>query len=342
MIYVISDIHGMYDALKNLIWQLEDIGDVSELIFLGDYIDYGPSSKEVLDFLIELQYPKTFLAGNHEDLLLQYIHKDIRDRHFSDSFWLSDNEGERTVRSLVGKYSMERNARGEYGSVESKNIWFNEKLEKRYLDFFNNLQYSIRREINGQRYLFTHANVLDNGKEDIRNYFDKSTYTLFHAYLHQQNIYGALSPMNYRPYKEYEPMSSQKVAHIDDYIVIHGHTPVCTINGLPEVYNKHCCPCIETNVQYDCNVKCEAEYIGEETVLQFDIDRSDICSVNIDTGAVLGQRLSAFGIDNEKSAKRRNSNGHEYTVVQALTNTINKNKAWLRRYRYIVKDNTVD
>ena len=40
MIFVISDIHGMLDALKNLIWQIEDKSNygknVEELIFLGD------------------------------------------------------------------------------------------------------------------------------------------------------------------------------------------------------------------------------------------------------------------------------------------------------------------
>lgn len=46
------------------------------LIFLGDYIDRGPSSKEVIDYLIGLQkdgYKTIFLRGNHEQTLLDAI-----------------------------------------------------------------------------------------------------------------------------------------------------------------------------------------------------------------------------------------------------------------------------
>ena len=89
MIFVISDIHGMLDALKNLIWKIEDKyknDDIEELIFLGDYIDYGPNSKEVIDYITALPYKKTFLAGNHEDLLLQFFHKDLRDATFSENY----------------------------------------------------------------------------------------------------------------------------------------------------------------------------------------------------------------------------------------------------------------
>lgn len=339
MVYIMSDIHGMYDSLKNLIWQMEDMGDISELIFLGDYIDYGPNTKEVLDFLIDLPYRKTFLAGNHEDLLLQYIHKDIRDKHFSDSFWLSDNEGEQTVRSLAGRYAATKDLTSERDVTISKHAWFIETLGERYMDFFHSLQYVVRREIGGQKYLFTHANVIGDGKEDIRNYFERNDYLSFHTYLYEKNIYGALSPINYRPYPEYD-RKKQVVEQIDDYIVIHGHTPICTIKGLPEVYQKFDCPCFETNAEYECKVLREAEYIGEETILQFSIDKADICSINIDTGVALGKGLSAFGIQDKKPIKKLfdNDDKCEYTAVQALVNTINKNKAWLRKYRYIVKD----
>jgi hypothetical protein len=52
----------------------QDEGDC-RLIFIGDYIDYGPSSREVVDALLQInkEFDCVFMAGNHEDLMLQYL-----------------------------------------------------------------------------------------------------------------------------------------------------------------------------------------------------------------------------------------------------------------------------
>lgn len=67
---VIGDIHGCLKALKSLI---EYIGPTPEdsLITLGDYIDRGPHSKGVIDYLIELQTTHQLvpLKGNHECMM---------------------------------------------------------------------------------------------------------------------------------------------------------------------------------------------------------------------------------------------------------------------------------
>jgi hypothetical protein len=44
-------------------------------VFLGDYIDRGPASKEVLDLLVERRSrtEAVFLKGNHEDLFLKFL-----------------------------------------------------------------------------------------------------------------------------------------------------------------------------------------------------------------------------------------------------------------------------
>ena len=68
--WVIPDIHGCALTLKTLIeYQITpDEGD--ELIFLGDYIDRGPDSKGVVDYIMSLEesgYKVRKLMGNHED-----------------------------------------------------------------------------------------------------------------------------------------------------------------------------------------------------------------------------------------------------------------------------------
>ncbi len=52
------------------------------LFFIGDYIDYGPSSKKVIDLLVDLPFDKVFLRGNHDDLLLQFVKRsDLFEEH---------------------------------------------------------------------------------------------------------------------------------------------------------------------------------------------------------------------------------------------------------------------
>jgi len=72
--YVIGDIHGCYESLKRLIDNIP-LSTNDKLIFLGDYIDRGPNSKEVIDFLIQLSknYECIFVRGNHEQMLLDYV-----------------------------------------------------------------------------------------------------------------------------------------------------------------------------------------------------------------------------------------------------------------------------
>lgn len=70
----IGDIHGCLDPLKRLI-QVLNPNERMQLVFLGDYVDRGPDSKGVIEFLLELNqvYDCVFLSGNHEVLMLDYI-----------------------------------------------------------------------------------------------------------------------------------------------------------------------------------------------------------------------------------------------------------------------------
>lgn len=76
----IGDIHGCYDELKDLIETLEKEGEynkgIDKLVFTGDYIDRGEKSRQVIEFIRNLQKNNDnviALMGNHEDMLLSYI-----------------------------------------------------------------------------------------------------------------------------------------------------------------------------------------------------------------------------------------------------------------------------
>ncbi|MFC0103746.1 MULTISPECIES: metallophosphoesterase family protein [Sphingomonadales] len=76
--YAIGDIHGHLDLLDGLLTRIRDDElergqPKGELIFLGDLINRGPRSAQVIDRLIKLKAdrPETrFLLGNHEELFL--------------------------------------------------------------------------------------------------------------------------------------------------------------------------------------------------------------------------------------------------------------------------------
>lgn len=75
-IFAIGDIHGCLDKLQALIeiLPLDPIRDT--FVFLGDYIDRGPHSRQVIDHLLRLKADlcnTLFLMGNHEKMFLDYL-----------------------------------------------------------------------------------------------------------------------------------------------------------------------------------------------------------------------------------------------------------------------------
>jgi len=74
-IFAVGDIHGCCRKLASLIERLPLDRDRDFLIFLGDYIDRGPESREVIEYLLKLRGEvrnAVFLLGNHEHALLEY------------------------------------------------------------------------------------------------------------------------------------------------------------------------------------------------------------------------------------------------------------------------------
>ncbi len=98
MHFFIGDIHGHFKELYDLFNAIKpEIGGGDVLVFLGDYIDRGPQSYEVIEFLINLQgrFGTVFLKGNHEGMLLNYLKgEDGRGLYLM-------NGGEATIRSYT-------------------------------------------------------------------------------------------------------------------------------------------------------------------------------------------------------------------------------------------------
>ena len=65
--YIIGDIHGEYETLLALLAKLPE---GSEPIFVGDLIDRGASSAQVIKYIRENNY--CCVLGNHEQLMIDY------------------------------------------------------------------------------------------------------------------------------------------------------------------------------------------------------------------------------------------------------------------------------
>ncbi len=81
-VYAIGDIHGRADLLSRLHEMIEDDAAKAEtsiapiIVYLGDYIDRGMQSYEVLDMVISgppRGFKAVHLKGNHEAMLLEFL-----------------------------------------------------------------------------------------------------------------------------------------------------------------------------------------------------------------------------------------------------------------------------
>lgn len=149
----IGDIHGLLHPLNDLLGLLPDTGT---LVFLGDYIDRGPESKEVIERLLALRQARecVFLRGNHEQMALDAL-DDFEERQN----WFC-NGGLETMRSY-----------NDSGGI----------ILPAHLDFMRETPFSHEAE----EYIFVHAGMkpglapAENDKMDliwIREKFLRSSY----------------------------------------------------------------------------------------------------------------------------------------------------------------------
>lgn len=168
----IGDIHGCFDAFRMLIENVIRLTKDDTLILLGDYIDRGTQSKQVIDYIIQLQtdgYSIITLMGNHESMLLNAA-EDIQ----TISLWLM-NGGMTTLNSF--------------------GITFPSKLNTRYLCFFNSLKHY---HIFGD-YLFVHAGFNDsipNPFEDVDSMLWSRISSYSHPLLINKTIVHGHTPIS--------------------------------------------------------------------------------------------------------------------------------------------------
>jgi serine/threonine protein phosphatase 1 len=147
--YAIGDIHGCYNALETL---LENIGSSSEdtFVFLGDYVNRGPKTKQVIDLLIDFAKKTNtyFLRGNHEVMMMV-----ARGSEIGLNEWV-DAGGDVTLKS--------------YNTIPKDN-WESSISSEHWAFLDNTLPY-----VQLEKYIFVHA-----GLKPGRSLEDQNKYNLF-------------------------------------------------------------------------------------------------------------------------------------------------------------------
>ncbi len=286
MLLVVGDIHGCFDGLKKLfdkevIDRLKDEYKRLKVIFLGDYIDHGPCSKEVLDFIIDLDIKeKVFLMGNHEDLLLMYFKGHEIYERWGNQWICPNNGGIATIKSLDPDselFKMFAYKNLEYERFHPRLIKNDGlvKFDKKYMDFFESLKYTHIEEITfkgrKRKILFSHS--VPNVKVPIEELLSVKTYEEYHALHKKYEIF----------IEENSLWNRDELAYLNseyDYLLIHGHTPTCYLD---KYYKGEIKDIIEHN----------NSYVQYYPICPIAIKKGNVVrSINMDLGLVYGKGIA--------------------------------------------------
>ena len=110
--YSMSDIHGHYDEFIESLSKVDLSDKNSLLILLGDYIDNGSQSLQVISKIIELEkyYPDQVitLLGNHEEYFVEWLLEEETAKYSSSATinsFISQNKRETIVNSVISDLS---------------------------------------------------------------------------------------------------------------------------------------------------------------------------------------------------------------------------------------------
>ena len=202
MIYVMSDIHGMYDKYMEML-KLIDFNDNDTLYIIGDVIDRGSEPVKILLDMMSRKnvYP---MLGNHEYMAIQCLE------------WLSKEITEENLKGvdqdkLNKLYDWLNN--GGYSTIKAFKA-LDPELRQKVIDYIYEFTLVEEVSVNGMDFVLIHAGIKGFDKDRDLDSYDVEDYVWE------------------RPDLE--------VPYYDDKFVIVGHTPTLAITCEAEiiVYNK--------------------------------------------------------------------------------------------------------
>ncbi len=198
-VYCIGDIHGRLDLLEELhgiiLKDCAGFDGTKAVVYLGDYIDRGAQSKQVLDLLIEqpiADFELVHLLGNHEHAMLDFL----RNPAGIGTAWLGFG-GQVTCLSYgidPGRIMMNTD-------LEQLCEELSEKLPQSHLDFLNSMPLT---HVEGS-YYFVHAGIRPG--ESIEDQETGDLLWIREEFTHSRRRH--------------------------EYIIVHGHTISMEVESLP-------------------------------------------------------------------------------------------------------------
>lgn len=150
MLFAIGDVHGRFDLLTASLEYIkntyEPVTGQDYIILLGDYIDRGPQSRQIIEFLIK--HPEIIcLKGNHEDMMEFTLNNPS---WYANKEWFK-NGGAQTMLS--------------YGADPEDIKYLDIDLSlipQEHIDWLENLPTRVESE----NYIFVHAGIAPNTRLD--------------------------------------------------------------------------------------------------------------------------------------------------------------------------------
>ena len=195
-LYAIGDVHGRQDLLaamhRRIASELEYAsGSDWRIVHLGDYVDRGPDSKSVIDFLIEARKrdPRhIMLAGNHDIGMLEFLADAEPDGLFMNY------GGIQTAQSYGVDLVRDAHWYGKAGTVARGHAALVKAVPRNHVDFLQSLTFSV----SFGDFFFCHAGIRPGVPLDRQN---------------QQDLIWIRDAFH-----DHQELFSK--------VIVHGHTPV--------------------------------------------------------------------------------------------------------------------
>lgn len=191
--YAISDIHGCYKEFIKLFDLIDFDYDEDRLIFLGDYIDRGNQSYEMIEWIKQHSGRNyVYLRGNHEEEFIQNINI------------LNNVDSSLSLIDICNKLHSEYHFFDMYGTIRQLicNNFFDLDRLNEWKDLFDTMRYMYRTHIrhNRSNVVFVHA-----GYSKLYANYGYTSRKEFNLYARGECVYSA--------------------EDLRGYTIIAGHTP---------------------------------------------------------------------------------------------------------------------
>jgi serine/threonine protein phosphatase 1 len=228
-VYAVGDVHGRADLLAQLLSEIDaDLkahpSPQAVHVFLGDYIDRGPDSRQVLDLLIarSQRHETIFLKGNHEVLVEEFL----RD---SESFAIWRDVG--GIDTLLS-YGIRPPPNPDANELAMLARRLAEVLPPAHRQFFRHLRRSF---ICGD-FFFVHAGVRPG--VPLSQQADEDLFWIRDEFLDSEKEFGKIIVHGHNPVMEVEFHSNR--INIDTGAFVTGRLSCLRIESDEALFNVHC------------------------------------------------------------------------------------------------------